>query len=230
MGSFKIIIQESDMADNAEAVGEDGKLVGVAEMAIDVELLCIRAGSSLGRHKAVSHLVGIDIRFIFIVGFEAADEGIEGLGIVFSHIEFNAGGIESEYLGKGGVNGLADGFGKINHMLEHEFNIRKELLLKTGEERGIGDFGEAAENPEFFAEGKKEDKKGIRRDGKNLLKDEGREETGKGIKAFAAEGLVKSVMKDRRDEFGEIKMLLKELEKGRGIVKEGILTVSKGFF
>ena len=67
-------------------------------------------------------------------------------------------------------------------MLEHEFNIRKEPLLKTGEERGTGDFGEATEIPEFFAERKKEDKKGIRRDGKDLLKDEGREETGKRIK------------------------------------------------
>ncbi len=161
---------------------------------------------------------------------KASDERIEGFGVVFSHIEFNAGGIKSEHLGKRGVNGLADGFGKIDHMLEHEFNIRKELLLKTGEERGIGDFGEAAEIPEFPAEGKKEDKQGIGRDGKDLLKDESREETGKRIKAFAAEGLIKSVMKDRRDEFGNVKMLLKELEKGRGIVKEGILTVSKGFF
>lgn len=37
-------------------------------------------------------------------------------------------------------------------------------------------------------------------------------------------------MKDRRDEFRDIKMLFKELEKRRGIIKEKILTVRKGFF
>ncbi len=62
------------------------------------------------------------------------------------------------------------------------------------------------------------------------MKDQGREEVGKRIETLTSKRLVKSVMKDRRDEFGDIKMFLKELEKGRGIVKERILTVSKDFF
>ena len=34
-----------------EAVGEDGKLVGVAEMGVGVELFYIETGSGAGRHE-----------------------------------------------------------------------------------------------------------------------------------------------------------------------------------
>lgn len=40
---LKIIIQEGDMADNAQAVCEDGELVGITEMAVDVLLFGIGA-------------------------------------------------------------------------------------------------------------------------------------------------------------------------------------------
>lgn len=61
------------------------------------------------------------------------------------------------------------------------------------------------------------------------MKDEGGEETSKRVKTFAAEGLVKSVIKGRRDKGGKVKVFLKELEKGRGVINEDILTVRKGF-
>ena len=44
------------------------------------------------------------------------------------------------------------------------------------------------------------------------MKDQGREEVGKRIETLTSKRLVKSVMKDRRDELEDIKMLLKELE------------------
>lgn len=47
MCGLKIIIEKNNVSDNAEAVSEDGKLIGIAEMAVDVELFCIRAGSGL---------------------------------------------------------------------------------------------------------------------------------------------------------------------------------------
>ena len=62
------------------------------------------------------------------------------------------------------------------------------------------------------------------------IHNQGREEACEGIEALTSPGQVKSGMKDRRNEFGDIKMLLKEVKKGRGIVKEDILTVGKGFF
>ena len=71
-------------------------------------------------------------------------------------------------------------------------------------------------------------KKGICRDREDLLEDEGGKEGGKGIIPFATKMLVKSVIKDRRDKFREIEMFFKELEKGRGIIDEDILTAGKG--
>lgn len=47
MGRFKVIIQKSDVTDNAESVGEDRGLVSIAEMAVVVELFCVIAGSSV---------------------------------------------------------------------------------------------------------------------------------------------------------------------------------------
>ena len=73
-------------------------------------------------------------------------------------------------------------------------------------------------------------KKGICRDREDLLEDEGGEEGGKGIIPFATKMLVKSIIKDRRDEFREIEMFFKKLEKRRGSVDEHILTVRKGIF
>ncbi len=47
MGGLKSIIGKGDMADNAETVSEDGKFISIVEMAIDILLFCVRAGSSL---------------------------------------------------------------------------------------------------------------------------------------------------------------------------------------
>ena len=38
MGILEFIIKKYDVADDAEAIGEDGELVGITEMAVDVEL------------------------------------------------------------------------------------------------------------------------------------------------------------------------------------------------
>ena len=90
MCSFKSIIEKGDMADNAEAVSKDGEFISIAEMAIDVLLFCVRTGGSLWRHEAVSHLIRVNIRIIFIVSLEASDKGIKGFGIVFGDIKLNA--------------------------------------------------------------------------------------------------------------------------------------------
>lgn len=170
MCGLKIVIKKNNVADNAKTVGENGKFVSITEMAVDVELFGIRRGGSLRGHEAISHFVRINIGLIFIVGLETADEGIESFGIVFRDIKFNTGGVKSKHVGKGRVDCLTDWLGKINQTLEHEFNKGKEVLLKACEKRGIRNLGKAAEIPKFFTNGKKEDKKGIGRDGKNLLK------------------------------------------------------------
>lgn len=47
MKGLKGVIQEGDMTDNAKPIGEDGEFISVAEMAVDILLFGIRAGSSL---------------------------------------------------------------------------------------------------------------------------------------------------------------------------------------
>ncbi len=54
------------------------------------------------------------------------------------------------------------------------------------------------------------------------IHNQGREEAWEGIEALTSEGLIKSVMKDRRNEFGDIKMLLKEEKKGGGVSSKKI--------
>ena len=157
------------MADNAQPVSKDGELVGIAEMPVDVLLFGIGAGSSPGWHEAIGHLIWIDIRFVFVIGFQLPDKGIQSFRVVFGDIKFNAGGVESKHLCKRRINGLADRFREINHLLEHELNIRKKLLFKVGKEWGIRDFGEAAEIPQFLTKVKKKDKERVGGDGKDLL-------------------------------------------------------------
>lgn len=50
-------------------------------------------------------------------------------------------------------------------------------------------------------------------DREDLLQDRSRKETSKRIKPFAANSLIKSVIKGLRDKKGNIKMLLQELKK-----------------
>jgi len=56
-----------------------------------------------------------------------------------------------------GINGLTGWLREIHHVLEYQLNVGKEPLLKAGEKRGIGDFFELTELPQFFAEAKEED-------------------------------------------------------------------------
>jgi len=95
--------------------------------------------------------------------------------------------------------------------------------LEACKERGIGDFRESAEIPKFFAQFQQEDKQGVRRDRKNLLEDEGREEPGKRIIPFATELLIKSMVKGRWNEQRNIKMLFEKLKKGWAIIHEHVL-------
>ena len=223
-------VKEDDVTDDAKAVCKDGELVGIAEMAVDVHLFRFRAGSGMGRHKGISHLVRINVWPVLIEGLEGSDEGIESFRIIFGDKKFNAGGIKGEDRGKGRINELADGFGEIDHLTEHKLDIGKKIFPETSKERGIRNLVKAAEIPEFPAEGKEKDEQRIRRDGKDLLKDESRKESGKRIRSIPSEALVEGINKDRRNEITDIKMFFQELKEGRGIINEHILTVGKRIF
>jgi len=86
------------------------------------------------------------------MSLEFSDHGIEGFGVVLVDIKLNAGSIKDKDIGERGINGLTDWFGEIHHVVEHPLNVGKEILLETGKKRGIGEFFEPTENPQFFVE------------------------------------------------------------------------------
>lgn len=169
MVSLKVSIKENNIPDDAETIGKDAELIGIAEMSIDIHLFCVRGRDRSGRHEAIGHLVRIHIRIILIESLKSFDEGIEGLGVIFGDKEFNAGGIKSKDVCEGRINEPTDGFCEINHVSEHKFNKRLKVLTEPGKEGGVGDFREAAEIPEFPADGKEKDEEGVGRDRKELL-------------------------------------------------------------
>ena len=140
------------MSDDAEAIGEHSELVGITEMSVDVELFGVGAGGGMGRHEAISHAVGVNIGPVLVVSLEFSDEGIKCFGVIFGDIEFNAGGVKGKHFCEGRVDQVADGFGKIYQQMEHLLNKDFKVLFKAGQERCIGDFGEAAEVADFLTE------------------------------------------------------------------------------
>lgn len=122
----KIFVIKRDMADDAEAIGNNAEFKDIAEMAVDEELLDLRIGGSMGRHGSVSGFVGIK-RFIKPLGFriclELLDDPVGVFRIIFGNEGFNAGGVKDGHIGFNRVNSLADGFCNINKVIEYELQI-----------------------------------------------------------------------------------------------------------
>ena len=100
MSLLKRIIQESDMPDDAKPVGKHGKLICIAEMAIDILMSGIRTGGGPRGHKAVGHLVRVDVWSALIMGLETFDQGVDSPGVVFLDVELDAGSVKSEQIGE----------------------------------------------------------------------------------------------------------------------------------
>ena len=99
MGSFEVLIKESNVTYNAKTVREDGKFIRIAEMTIDVLLFSIWTGGSGWGHETISHFVGVNFGFILVIGFESSDQGIQGFGVVFGDIKLNARSVKGQGLG-----------------------------------------------------------------------------------------------------------------------------------
>lgn len=184
----------------------------------------------MGRHKAVSHRAGINFRIIFVKDFEFFNESIKGFGVVLSDIKLNPGGVKGKDLGQFGIYHVADRFRIVHHLFKHEFNIRLKVLFEPGHKRSIRHFGKATELPEFPAKSEEKEQKGIRGDGKDFLKDEGGKETFKRIISLSVKMLVKGIAENGRDEFGDIKILIKELEERGNIIKKRVQTIRENIF
>ncbi len=93
---FEIIIQKSNVRDDALPIGDKGKLMGITEVTIDVHLFGSKRSFGSRRHQMISHFIGINIRFVFICRFQSFDQSVERFGIVFSHINLNVGGTDNK--------------------------------------------------------------------------------------------------------------------------------------
>ena len=148
----EIFIVEADMPDNPYAVCDDAKFIGIAKMAVNVKLLNIRIGGGMRRHGAVSGFIRV-IAIIkmhgFRISFELPDDPIGVFGVVFCNPGLYAGGIKDSHGSLGGINGLADWFGKVNKAVENGSDVIQEVLLETSNFRSIGNLVKAAEFAEM---------------------------------------------------------------------------------
>ena len=65
-------------------------------MAVDVLLFSVRAGSYLGWHKPVSHLIGGDVGIILAISLELTDKGVKSFRGVFGDIKFDSGSVNGK--------------------------------------------------------------------------------------------------------------------------------------
>lgn len=146
------VVEEDNVPDDAKAVGKQPELVRITKMPVDILLFGIRAEDDLGRHEAIGHLVGVDIRLVLVKGLQPFNEGIEGLRVVLGNKKLDAGSVEGKDLSQRGVNELANRLGKVDHLPEHELDERPKVLSEPREERGVRNLGETTEVTEFLAQ------------------------------------------------------------------------------
>lgn len=168
----EIPVVEGDAADDAQPVGHEAELVGIAEVPVYVHLLDGGVGFGVGRHGGIGSLVrviGIIQPLSFFEGLELPDDTVGVFGVVLRHPCLYAGGVKNGHGGKGGVDFLADRFRKVHKAVEHDLQVREEVLLEPRELRGIRDNAEAAEVPQLLGVFQEHDQKRVSRDGKDAL-------------------------------------------------------------
>lgn len=113
MGCHKILLIKRDMTDDAETVGNNTKLKNIAKMSIDIQLLDLKIGRSMGGHRAIGSLIRI-IWLIktmsFRIRLKLLDVLIYVLRIIFGNKCFDSRIIKDDHIRFYGINSLADWF------------------------------------------------------------------------------------------------------------------------
>lgn len=126
MRGHKIFVIKRDMTNDAETIGNNAELEDIAKMSIDIQLLDFRIGRSMGRHGSVGSLIRI-VGFIkalcFRICLKLPNDPIDIFRIIFGNKCFNSGRIEDGHICFCGINGLTDGLGNINKLIEYELQI-----------------------------------------------------------------------------------------------------------
>lgn len=170
----KVFIVKSKMADNTKAIRNNTDFVGIAEVAINVELLYPGVGSSMGWHGSISGFIRIII-IVKVMGlcisFELFDDTVGVFGVIFRDPGFDAGRIENGHICFSRIDSLTDRFSKVNKLFENKLEIPEEILLKACDLGSIRNFVKTAELTEVPGIMEEYQKEGIRWDGKNPLDD-----------------------------------------------------------
>ena len=115
----EVFIIKVNMAEDAQAVGDEGKFIGITEIPVNEKLFDQRIGGSMRGHGSVGGFVRI-IRVIkahgFGIRFQLPDDAVSKFGVVFLEPCLNAGTIKDGHICFGRINGLADRFRKVNEM------------------------------------------------------------------------------------------------------------------
>ena len=77
------VVKKNGVAGDIKVVGKDGELVGTVEVAVDVHLFRVRAGSSMGRPKEIWHLIRSNAGSILIERLKGFDEEKESFRVTF---------------------------------------------------------------------------------------------------------------------------------------------------
>ncbi len=229
----EVLVVKGDVADNAQAVGHETELVGIAEMPVDVHLLDGRVGFGMGRQGSIGGLVrviGIIKPLCFFECLELFDDAVGVFGIIFRHPCLDAGGVKNGHGGKGGINVLADWLRQIHKIVEHGLQVREEILLEPRELGGVRDDAEAAEVPQLLGILQEHDQKRVGRDGKDALQQKGFEHGIEQVLARPAGKGMEMCHKRDGDNLVHVYGLIKHDEELVFIVVKFFLAICKNIF
>lgn len=116
---FEVVIEEFDVARDTETVGEDTELQGIAEMTVDVLLLCVGIRFGDIRQEGINAAIGIVVGIAFSDLFRLLKFFGHELGIVFGDGQFDAGCIVDQVIRLFCVDLPADGFRNIDQIFKH---------------------------------------------------------------------------------------------------------------
>lgn len=126
---LEILVEQGDMAHDAQPIGKDARLLRIAEMAVDILLFYGGVGGGMTGQQRVDAFIWVKTRCELCQRFCLTQLRGHKLWIIFRHIAFNAGGVKNQAVGQLRVHGPADRFRQLHQTLKHLSDIRPKSCL-----------------------------------------------------------------------------------------------------